>query len=223
MKNVLIILILAISIFNLQAEDTARVKVIVNNELGKPVIGEQIFFEDELESYIAKGVTNKEGIFYVDLLGGLTYNIKVKTVGEAEMYNTMKIPLLEEGQKYSENLLTITIYEEKAFTLDNVYFDSGNSNLKTESDKELNELFEYLSLKKDVRIQISGHTDNVGDEDANFILSENRSKSVQNYLLNKGIDKNRIEIKAFGETSPIYDNTSAAGRAKNRRIEVMIL
>jgi outer membrane protein OmpA-like peptidoglycan-associated protein len=223
MKNVLIILILAISIFNLQAEDTARVKVIVNNELGKPVIGEQIFFEDELESYIAKGVTNEEGIFYVDLLGGLTYNIKVKTVGEAEMYNTMKIPLLEEGQKYSENLLTITIYEEKAFTLDNVYFDSGNSNLKTESDKELNELFEYLSLKKDVRIQISGHTDNVGDEDANFILSENRSKSVQNYLLNKGIDKNRIEIKAFGETSPIYDNTSAAGRAKNRRIEVMIL
>lgn len=223
MKNLLIILILAISIFNLQAEDTARVKVIVNNELGKPVIGEQIFFEDELESYIAKGVTNKEGIFYVDLLGGLTYNIKVKTVGEAEMYNTMKIPLLEEGQKYSENLLTITIYEEKAFTLDNVYFDSGNSNLKPESDKELNELFEYLSLKKDVRIQISGHTDNVGDEDANFILSENRSKSVQNYLLNKGIDKNRIEIKAFGETSPIYDNTSAAGRAKNRRIEVMIL
>ncbi|MFT4645164.1 MAG: outer membrane protein OmpA-like peptidoglycan-associated protein [Planctomycetota bacterium] len=223
MKNLLIILILAISIFNLQAEDTARVKVIVNNELGKPVIGEQIFFEDELESYIAKGVTNEEGIFYVDLLGGLTYNIKVKTVGEAEMYNTMKIPLLEEGQKYSENLLTITIYEEKAFTLDNVYFDSGNSNLKPESDKELNELFEYLSLKKDVRIQISGHTDNVGDEDANFILSENRSKSVQNYLLNKGIDKNRIEIKAFGETSPIYDNTSAAGRAKNRRIEVMIL
>lgn len=223
MKNLLIILVLLSFNFNLFAQDTASVKVQVNNDKGEPLAGEQIIFEEKEALYKAKGITNEEGFAYVQLIGGFTYNIKVKTIGDATTYNTFKIPALEEGQKYSESLLTITITEAKSFTLDNVYFDSGNSNLKRESNKELNELFEYMNLKKEIRILISGHTDSVGDEDANFTLSENRSKSVLNYLVKKGINKNRIEVKAFGESRPIYDNATEEGRAKNRRIEVSVL
>lgn len=223
MKNLLIIAFLLITNSNLQAQDSAQLKVQLNNELGKPLVGEQIVFEGVETDFTTNGITNEEGLLYLKLIGGITYNIKVKTIGEAETKNTIKIPALEKGQQYAESLLTITISEAKNFTLDNVYFDSGNSNLKAASNKELDELFEYLSLKKDVRIQIAGHTDDVGNEDTNLTLSENRSKAVQSYLVKKGIDKSRIEIKAFGETSPIYDNATEEGRAKNRRIEVRVL
>ena len=80
-----------------------------------------------------------------------------------------------------------------------------------------------MKLKENIKIQILGHTDNVGNDDSNFLLSENRAKAVKQFLTNKGINSNRIEVKAFGENQPIATNDTEEGRSKNRRIEVLVL
>lgn len=223
MKKTTILILIILLAMSVKSQDTAIVNVKVLNELNKPIEGEQVLFEAKDASYTTSSTTNSEGSFKVKLIGGKIYDIKIKTIGDAQQYNTMEIPALEEGQKYSESTLTITIYETKSFTLDNVYFDSGKSSLKQESFKELDELYEFLSLKPNLKIEISGHTDDVGDDDNNMILSKNRALSVKNYLLSKGISKTRIIIKAYGETKPVADNTTQEGRSKNRRIEVLVL
>ena len=121
MKNTILTIVtffLATIIF---AQDTATIKVIVLNEFNKTLTGEQVIFESQDSDYTTKKATDENGFCYVKLIGGETYNIKIKTIGEALEYNTLKIPALGEGQQYSENVLTITIYESKSFTLDNVY------------------------------------------------------------------------------------------------------
>ena len=79
-----------------------------------------------------------------------------------------------------------------------------------------------LELNSDIEIQISGHTDNVGDDDSNLILSKNRAKAVVDWLVEKGILQDRMSFIGYGETKPIVDNSNAANRAKNRRTELTI-
>jgi OOP family OmpA-OmpF porin len=205
------------------AQDTATLLVKIFNENQVPLAGEQILFEAETGIFKTANVSNREGMMKVKLLGGNTYKIKVKTIGEAEEYNTIAIPALPKGQKYGENELTITIYEAKTFTLNNVYFDSGKSTLQATSYKELDELLAYLKLKPSIKIEIAGHTDSEGNDDANMLLSENRAITVKNYLIKNGIASTRIQTKAYGETQPIATNETEEGRSKNRRITINIL
>jgi outer membrane protein OmpA-like peptidoglycan-associated protein len=75
-----------------------------------------------------------------------------------------------------------------------------------------------MESDKDIKLSIEGHTDNVGKDDYNQTLSEQRANSVRAYLLSKGIDESRLIAQGFGETQPIADNKTAAGKAKNRRV-----
>jgi len=109
------------------------------------------------------------------------------------------------------------------YTLENVYFDTGKLTLKSSSYKTLDNLAELLTYKKDMVIEIAGHTDNVGDDAANQRLSEDRAKSVKSYLVSKGVSPEQIKAVGYGETVPIADNATEEGRSKNRRTEVKIL
>jgi len=222
MKKILLLIFTA-SLFFTQAQDTATLKVIVQNDQLQPLAGEQIIFEAQSGNYSVSGISGKDGSFKIPLLGAETYNIKLKTVGKEDAFNTIEIPALAPNTVYGENLLTLTIYPPKNFTLDNVLFETGSSKLKNESKKELDELFEYLTLKKEIKIQIAGHTDNVGNKESNQVLSEERAKSVVNYLIAKGIAKERLSSIGYGDSQPIADNNTMEGRKMNRRTEVRVL
>ena len=75
----------------------------------------------------------------------------------------------------------------------------------------------------DLRLEIQGHTDDVGDDAKNLDLSQRRAESVKAYLVAQGIDEGRLEAKGFGETVPIADNKTKAGRAENRRVEFKLI
>ena len=111
----------------------------------------------------------------------------------------------------------------KSFVLEDCNFETGKADLKEESYKVIDELVAYLNRKDDERIELGGHTDNVGTAKSNQVLSEARANTVRAYLLMKGIDPNRVTAKGYGLSVPIASNKTADGRAQNRRTEVKIL
>jgi outer membrane protein OmpA-like peptidoglycan-associated protein len=110
----------------------------------------------------------------------------------------------------------------KPIVLKNIFFATASAELKPESEGEIQALKLMLVQNAMLRIQLNGHTDNVGDDASNVILSENRAKAVYNALLKLGIDAQRLRYKGFGKTLPIDSNDSAPGRQNNRRTEFVV-
>lgn len=107
-------------------------------------------------------------------------------------------------------------------TLGDILFDTGKDTLKGSAISHLAQLATFLNEHQDRTVIIEGHTDNVGSENYNFGLSQRRANSVMTYLIRRGIAPNRIVAYGKGESFPISDNDTAAGRQQNRRVEVII-
>jgi outer membrane protein OmpA-like peptidoglycan-associated protein len=109
------------------------------------------------------------------------------------------------------------------FTLQKIHFEFDKSVLLSRSFLELNKLFAYLTSHKRIKVQIEGHTDNVGSRAYNLKLSTDRAKAVVDYLVAKGMNEFRLEYKGFGSSRPIVPNDTPQNQALNRRVEFMIL
>jgi outer membrane protein OmpA-like peptidoglycan-associated protein len=105
----------------------------------------------------------------------------------------------------------------------NVFFETNESTLKKESFVELDILADFLTKNKNLKVEIGGHTDNIGTEEFNLNLSLERAKSISNYLISKGIDPARMISKGYGESQPVATNDTEEGRATNRRSEIKII
>ncbi len=110
-----------------------------------------------------------------------------------------------------------------AIVLNNLFFDTNKYSLEKKSKTELDKLIAFMRQNAGVSIEISGHTDDVGSDAANQLLSERRARSVVEYLTSNGIAKNRISFKGYSETKPMKPNTSDENRQLNRRIEMRVL
>jgi len=126
-------------------------------------------------------------------------------------------------EPYLMNIELNPISEGNSIVLRNVFFNSGEYELKDESLLELEKLVEFLKSNANVVIEIGGHTDNVGTESFNLKLSEKRAGAVFNYLITHGIDEKRLQYRGYGFSIPLAGNESEKGRAMNRRTEVKIL
>lgn len=104
-----------------------------------------------------------------------------------------------------------------------IAFDVGKATIKKSSNKTLDEAAKVLAEHTSLRVEIQGHTDDQGPDDANMTLSQQRAEAVKEYLVSKGIAAERLDAKGYGETMPVGDNRKAAGRAQNRRTEFKIL
>jgi len=117
----------------------------------------------------------------------------------------------------------VVIEEGQVLSFDNIYFDFASSSIKTESNVVLNEIVAILNANSNAMIKIAGHTDSDGSESYNQTLSEQRSASVKNYLVDHGITASRLTTVGYGETQPVVPNNSASNKAMNRRIEFTVL
>lgn len=104
----------------------------------------------------------------------------------------------------------------------NDMFDSGSSILKPAFDARVTEFAKILNKFPDTKLNITGHTDNVGDHDSNVKLSEDRALHVKESLIEHGVDNGRLYSHGVGESTPIANNMSESGRAENRRVEFEI-
>lgn len=107
--------------------------------------------------------------------------------------------------------------------LDKIYFDQSRYDLRTESRDELQKLYRTLRDNPRLKIEIAGHTDNVGDARLNQYLSENRAKVIYTYLLRKDIASNRLERKGYGPSKPVAPNDTEENKSLNRRVEFVVL
>ena len=111
----------------------------------------------------------------------------------------------------------------KAFRLDNIYFATNSFTLNSVSKEILISFSDYLKINNTLQLAIHGHTDDVGANSENLLLSTNRAKAVYSFLLDNGTNKDRIVFEGFGEQKPIVSNKTKKGRAQNRRTEFVIL
>jgi outer membrane protein OmpA-like peptidoglycan-associated protein len=139
--------------------------------------------------------------------------------------NVLDIPALKPNQFYKGTFTTINIQftPPASFVLEGCNFETGKATLNDDSYTVLDQLVAYLTRRQEDKVEISGYTDNVGKAADNQILSQNRANTVRAYLLMKGISPDRVTAVGYGMSNPIDDNSTAEGRANNRRIEVKTL
>lgn len=119
----------------------------------------------------------------------------------------------------ARNAAPATEPEAPRFVLGGVTFDIGKATIRPESFPRLDSVVEYMTHKKSARIEISGHTDNVGNAKTNKALSAKRAEACRDYLISHGIDGSRIDAVGYGDERPIAPNDTEEGRQQNRRIE----
>lgn len=103
-----------------------------------------------------------------------------------------------------------------------IQFEIGSSLIKPASEEVLNDIFKSAIVAEGCKLGIYGHTDNTGNSDANLILSDERAGAVRDYLVKKGMNPRAIEAKGYGDTQPVGDNSTSAGRAQNRRVQIVL-
>ncbi|MCG6537297.1 MAG: OmpA family protein [Syntrophales bacterium LBB04] len=102
-----------------------------------------------------------------------------------------------------------------------INFDTGKSTIKDDSKPMIEQMYSLLKDNPDLKVEIQGHTDNVGKPEANKTLSEERARTVMKALVDKGIDGKRLTASGFGDTKPVADNKTEEGKAQNRRVELI--
>lgn len=162
------------------------------------------------------------GYFKITLSSGYTYGFNAKAENYYGVSDNLDLTDLRKYTELRKDLYLLPIEKNKAYRLNNIFFEFDSHNLKEESFPELDRLFDFLK-NNDVNIEISGHTDNLGSNQYNKPLSEKRAESVREYLITKGIDPGRIISKGYGESIPLEDNSTEEGRLMNRRVEFRII
>lgn len=131
------------------------------------------------------------------------------------------------GKKYREitdkSLKLIPIEEGQIVRLNNIFFEFGKAALSPESFPELDRIALTLTEDTHLGIEIGGHTDNIGSNESNLKLSQDRADAVREYLIGKGIEPDRVGSKGYGESKPVASNTTPEGQKLNRRVEFTIL
>lgn len=166
----------------------------------------------------------KRGEFLACLPAGKNYMLNVNKKGYLFYSDYFECTKVTDRQNAFE--LDIRLQAPKSgekVVLRNIFFDVNKYELRQESFTELGRLVAFLKAQPELRIEISGHTDNTGDKKANQTLSQNRAKSVYDYLVSQGIPTASLSYKGYGDSAPVAGNDSEEGRARNRRTEFRIL
>jgi OmpA-OmpF porin, OOP family len=202
-------------------EKEAIAKITITDFKKQPRAGEVILFEAQKTKKVYEITSGKNGTCALLLPKNDTYKVKYKSFINQKEYSSFSIPG-DEGKLTIEVILQMD-EEEKTFTLENVFFDTGKATLRPESFKALNELVEAMKAKPTLVIEIGGHTDNVGTPESNLTLSQGRADAVKNYLVKNKIASGRVLSKGYGDTLPVAYNDTEKGRQQNRRTEVKII
>ncbi len=171
--------------------------------------------------------TNKSnsttGEYLVVLPAGRNYSVSANKEAYFFYSQNFDVPVTAKYQELKKNIGLKPIEKGTRVVLNNIFFESGKAELKPESYLELAKAIELLRVNGSMRVEIGGHTDNVGPDDKNMALSHERAKAVMDFMIKGGIPAARMSAKGYGETQPVASNDTPEGRQANRRTEFVIL
>jgi outer membrane protein OmpA-like peptidoglycan-associated protein len=175
------------------------------------------------EVYTSLKSNSSTGKFLLSLPAGKNYGISVAAEGYLFHSENFDLPKGDGFNLVNKDIELKNIKVGSNIALRNVFFNSGKWDVKSDSYAELDRLVALLSDIPSLKIELSGHTDNVGSVSFNELLSQRRADAVVNYLVGKGVDKKRLSAKGYGQSKPVDSNNTAEGRALNRRTEFEII
>ena len=163
------------------------------------------------------------GEFLVCIPSGKDYALNIKRKGYLFYSENFTVNDGTYQEPYLKDIPLNRIRPGEKVILKNIFFESASASLLDESKAELGQLVQFMRDNPDVKISITGHTDNVGTQAYNLNLSQERARSVVNHLLSEGIAAIRVSYKGMGFSEPVADNDTEEGRAQNRRTELLIV
>lgn len=209
---------------NLKPSASTVVQGVVWDNEQNPLAANIVVQDLNTGDYIASTKSHPTtGRYTITLPSGRNYS--VITSAEGRFFNSQNFKLKTQSAYNTVNR-NITLEEIKIGAkarLNNIFFDTGKSNLTLESRIDLNRVVKLLEDNPTMIIQIGGHTDNVGNEASNLLLSRKRATAVKQYLIDAGIASDRLDARGFGESDPFTTNLTEEGRSLNRRTEFLIL
>ena len=196
---------------------------VIDEETKKPIRGATISFVKIGETKTYTLYSERDGGFLYTFYKPSRYIMKVEAKGY--LYFTKQI-VFENKERFLKQVFVIRrldISKGLRFVMKNLFFDTGSDKINPDSYSELNALYKFLKDNLGVKIEVSGHTDNVGKLDYNMKLSYKRALAVKKYLVRKGISPDRLIAKGYGPKKPIASNDTEEGKRRNRRVEVKVI
>jgi len=196
-----------------------------DKQSGKPLKADFELKDVETGKVIVKSTSDEnDGSFLICLTPGKDYALYVSSEGYLFYSDNFNLTTTASSLKpVMKDIPLSKILKGQKIILKNIFFETDSFNLKPSSESELNKLVDFLNANAKIKIEISGHTDNIGKPAYNLDLSLKRAKSVYNYLIGHGINASRLSYKGFGDTIPLSSNDNEEGRAQNRRTEMKIV
>jgi len=167
--------------------------------------------------------TDEDGKFLITLPTGNDYSLNINRKGYLFYSDHFSLPENTSDSFYNISVPLQPLETGASVVLKNIFFGNNETSLRPESETELIKIVGLLNENPNLKVQISGHTDNVGKKEANQLLSLNRAKSVVNYLVSKGIQSGRLTPKGYGDTKPVAPNDTDQGKSLNRRTEINVV
>ncbi len=199
-------------------------KGVIKDENGRPVPA-RIIIKDVNTGKIVytTSADPSTGSYVVTLPTGKNYAMTISKDGY--MFHSENYNLIDEHSYKEKNsdIVLKKIEVNRTVTLKNIFFDLGSDRIRPSSYAELDEVVKFMKENPGIKVEIAGHTDNIGSREFNLSLSQKRAENVANYLISKGISRDRIVAKGYGFDKPIASNDTEEGRAKNRRVEFKII
>jgi len=204
---------------------------VIDSKTGKPIEATIIYETLSDGEEAGTATTNPTtGEYKIVLPYGQKYSMRAVApdfIAEGESIDLTDSTADGKGKNYREitnkSLKLIPIEEGQIVRLNNIFFAFGKATLSKESFPELDRIGITMNDNKKLFIEIGGHTDNIGGNEANLKLSQDRADAVREYLIGKGIEPDRVQSKGYGETKPVAKNDTPEGQQINRRVEFRIL
>ncbi len=197
---------------------------VLDSKTNKPVSAMILYETLPDGKNIGNARSNPEtGEYKIALPEGYKYGFLAQADNYIAVNENVDLTNLKEYKEVEKNLILVPIEKGQVIRINNIFFKYNDFNLLPDSFIELNRLVEFMVKNPNIRIQINGHTDDIGSNESNRVLSTKRANSVVEYLISKGIEKNRMRSVGWGEEKPIADNSIEEGRQQNRRVEFVII
>jgi outer membrane protein OmpA-like peptidoglycan-associated protein len=190
---------------------------VIDKKTNKPIPSSVELVDNSNNNALMKVSTDELGEYFVTLPTGKDYTLTVNRKGYLFFSELYELSNKEADSVYKKDIYLQPVELNVISTFSNIQFATNSFELPSAGFIELDKLLQVLTENPSLKVEISGHTDNIGKVEDNLKLSTNRAKSIVDYLVSKGISIDRMSYKGHGSSQPVADNSTEAGRAKNRR------